>query len=521
MSPQPKATKKAKPSFLTAFENSSAPVEAGSSRKRRGSTPPEVAVKARVWEPLPYQLKAAKFLVDRAAGALFMSPGLRKTSCTLAALTKLREKGMFHHALILAPLRVARSVWPAEIAKWKEFSHLKIVVLHGPKKDALLLKEADIYVMNYEGLGWLLGATQKRDWTGKMKTIHTHENFDKISPEILILDESSKVKRTTTARFTALKTVLQKFQRRWLLTGSPASNGMLDLFGQVYAMDLGKALGQFITRYKLDYFIPLDRNGWKWQIKPGAEESIYEKLRPYVLRLAAEDYLQLPELLENNIVVDLPPKARKIYEDLEDEFLSLLDDGTTVLAPSAAAVRIKISQIANGGLYDGREERSWTHLHDEKTDALVDLVDELQGSPLLVAYAFKHDLERILKALGKDTPYLGAGVSAKREAEIIRDWNAGKIPVLLGHPASMGHGLNLQDAGNTVCWYGLTYDLELYEQFNRRVLRSGNTHKHVTVHHIVARDTVDEVILRALRRKEKSQGALLDALKDYKKEKKR
>jgi SNF2 family DNA or RNA helicase len=478
----------------------------------------EFVVKAESWKPHAYQRRAAKFLVDRAAAALFLDPGLGKTSSTLAALSVLREKGMFRHALILAPLRVARNVWPAEVKKWKEFNHLKVVVLHGPHKDELLEEEADIYVMNYEGLDWLLGATQKRDWTGKMKTVYTHENFNKIAPEILVCDESSRLKHSSNARGKAIATAVPKFQRRWLLTGSPAPNGMLDLFGQAKVMDQGKALGQYITRYKMDYFLPLDRNGWKWVIKPGAEETIYEKLRPYVLRLAAEDYLELPELIENNIMVDLPPKARKVYDDLEDEFLSLLDNGTTVLAPSAAAVRIKCQQCCGGALFDGREERSWTQIHEEKTAALVELVEDLQGSPLLVAYAFTHELTRILKALGEDTPHLGSGVSPAREAEIIRDWNLGKIPVLLGHPASMGHGLNLQGAGNHVCWYGLTYDFELYDQFNRRVLRQGNTHKHVTVHHIVARNTVDEVILRALRRKEKSQGALLDALKEYKKE---
>lgn len=487
-------------------------------RKKKGQEL-EHAVKAESWRPHPYQRKAAKFLVDRAAAGLFLDPGLGKTSSTLAALSVLKEKGMFRKALILAPLRVARNVWPMEVKKWKEFSHLKVVVLHGPDKDALLEEEADIYVMNFEGLDWLLGATQKRNFLGKLKTIYTHENLKKIDPEILVIDESSRTKNVNTARFKALKTALPKFQRRWILTGTPAPNGMLDLFGQVYAMDLGKSLGQFVTRYKMDYFVNLDRQGWKWAIKPGAEEEIYKKLRPYVLRLAAEDYLDLPQLLENNILVDLPTKARRVYDELEEEFLANLDDGTTVLAPSAAAVRIKAQQCCGGAIFDGREERTWTKLHDEKTDALVDLVGELQGSPLLVAYAFTHERTRILEALGKDTPFLGPGVSPARESEIIRDWNAGKIPVLLGHPASMGHGLNLQGAGNHVCWYGLTYDFELYDQFNRRVLRQGNTHKHVTVHHIVARSTVDEVILRALRRKEKSQGALLDALKDYKREK--
>ena len=489
-------------------------------RRIRKTKEPLVTPTAAIsWKPHAYQLRALKFLVSRACAGLFLDPGLGKTSITLGALSVLKEKGLFNRALVLAPLRVCHAVWPEEVKKWKEFNNLKVVVLHGPRKDELLEEDADIYVMNYEGLDWLTGATIKRGWTGKESTVYTLENFDKIRPDVLVVDESSKTKRVTTARFKALKTILPKFSRRYILTGTPAPNGLLDLFGQTYVLDEGRSLGSFITRYKMEYFLPLDRNGWQWAIKPGAEERIYEKLRPLVMRLAAEDYLELPELIENIIRVDLPPKARKVYDDLETEALAELEDGTKVMAMSAGAATIKLRQCSGGGLYDGKDEGSWTHLHDAKTEALVDLVDELQGSPLLVAYEFKHDLARIQKALGKDIPFIGGGTKPAEMNEIIRKWNAGQIPVLLGHPASMGHGLNLQGAGQHVCWYGLTYDFELYDQFIRRVLRQGNTHKSVTVHHIVARGTVDEAILRALRRKEKNQGALLAALKEYRREK--
>lgn len=479
---------------------------------------------SRPWEPLPYQLKCAKFLVERAEAGLFLDPGLRKTSCTLAAIKVLLKKKMARRVLVLAPLRVAHSVWPAEIKKWKDFEHLRVVVLHGPDKDKLVQQDADVYVMNYEGIDWLLGAHKAVAPNGKVSTKYDLKNFKTLNADILVCDESSKLKKTDTVRFKALRPILGKFNRRWILTGTPAPNGLLDLFGQAYVMDQGKSLGQFITHYKSRYFMPADRMGYKWVPMPGSEEKIYAALGTYVLRLDAKDYLELPEMVENDIIVELPPKARKFYDDLETEFLATLDSGETITAPSTGAAIIKLRQTANGACYNTpvvddsgipTNTREWSVLHNAKLEALVDLVDELQGSPLLVAYGFKHDLYRIREVLGKDVPHLGSGVSGKETNEILQRWNAGEIPVLLGHPASMGHGLNMQDAGNHVAWFAPNYDLELYDQFNKRVLRSGNTNSHVYVHRFIAKGTVDELIVAALRRKAKGQGALLDALKEY------
>ena len=478
------------------------------------------------WTPLKYQLSAAKFLIERAEAGLLMDPGLRKTSCTLAALKVLFKRKMCRRVLVLAPLRVCYGVWPEEVKKWKDFEHFRVVVLHGPDKDKKLQEDADIYVMNYEGLDWLLGAEKVVGKTGKVSTGYSLKNFKTLSPEILVCDESTKLKKSDTARFKSMKQILGKFHRRWILTGTPAPNGLLDLFGQAYVMDQGKSLGPYITHYKSKYFMPVDRMGYTWVPQPGAQEKIYEALAPYVLRLDARDYLELPELIENDIVVDLPPKVRKIYDDLELDFLALLDSGEVVTSPSTATAIISLRQIANGALYrkaaisddaDGFSAgpREWTELHSAKIEALQELIESLQGSPLLVAYAFKHDLARLRAALGKDVPYIGSGVTGPQTADIVRRWNAGEIPVLLGHPASMGHGLNMQDAGNQVAWFAPNYDLELYDQFNKRVLRSGNTNSHVTVHRFIARHTVDEMIVAALRRKAKGQSALLDALKEY------
>ena len=345
-----------------------------------------------------------------------------------------------------------------------------------------------------------------------------------------LVHNCSKFKHTNTARFKDLKAVLPKFKRRWILTGTPAPNGLMDLFGQCYIMDMGAALGQYITHFRAKYFVPLDRMGYTWALAEGAAEEIYERLRPYVLQLSAADYLEMPELIENVVRVDLPPKARKIYDDLEEELMAEIDEGGLAVALSRASVAIKCRQVASGGLYkqfvaDDRpllKRDEWVKLHDAKTDAVVDLVEELGGKPVLIAYQFAHDRERLLEAFGRKTPYIGGGVSPKESARIVEDWNADKIPVLLGHPASMAHGLNMQDGSCAhVIWYSGTYDLEHFWQFIKRIWRQGSTEKRITVHSIVARDTYDEVILRSLTRKDKTQNALLDALKDYRAERKK
>lgn len=493
----------------------------------------EYAVKAVAWKPHDYQKKAVKWLLEHAGAGLFLDPGLGKTSITLAALSILKKKKMSGISLVIAPLRVCHSVWPAEVEKWTDFNHLRVGVLHGKNKekvleDAIENDAYDILCVNPEGLEWLFGVTKTRGRNNKVqiavdkKRLKYLFGVDGITD--LIVDESTKFKHSSSVRFKILKDVLDKFRRRWILTGTPSPNGLMDLFGQVYIVDMGASLGQYITHYRHNYFNPSGYGGYTWIPKPEADKAIYAKLKKFVLRLAAEDYLELPELVENVIRFDLPDAVRDLYDQLEDVMVAEFD-GNLVSALSTGSAITKCAQIANGGLYKQvdaivstkrkRGPGSWDRIHSCKDEIVADLVEEISGQPVLIAYEFQHDLERLLEVFGKDTPWIGGGVNAKRSKEIEQAWNRGEIPVLLGHPAAMGHGLNLQNAGNHVVWYGLTYDYELYDQFIRRILRQGSKHKRVFVHHIVARETVDELKLYALRRKKKGQNALLDALRIY------
>lgn len=480
---------------------------------------------AKPWTPHAYQKKAVKFLLEHAAGALFLDPGLGKTSITLATIKMLKQKKVLDKVLLIAPLRVCYSVWPKEVDKWSDFNGIKVVVLHGPNKDELLKVEADVYVINPEGLEWLLQVKKTKTPTGKTKVDVDLRRWKALGFDTLVVDELSKFKHTNTNRFKAIKLILNTFRRRWGLTGSPASNGLLDLFGQCFILDQGRTLGPYISHYRMKYFVP-SHDGFSWNIREGAEQEIYERLNPLALRMAADDYLDMPTLIENNIRVDLPEPVRVVYDQLEDDLIAKLND-KVVVASNAAAASMKCRQVANGGIYIDPEveslvklpksKREWVNLHTEKVDALADLIEELQGSPILVAYDFEHDLDRLRERLGQDVPYIGGGVSAKRSAELEKAWNAGHLPVLLGHPQAMAHGLNLQEVGHHVCWHSLTWDFELYDQFIRRVLRQGNKSKKVFVHHIMARGTVDEVVLAAVKSKRKGQNALFDALKKLRK----
>lgn len=472
-------------------------------------------LKRKSWTPYEYQKKSIKFLLQHPEALLLQAPGLGKTSITLAALKILKKKKILNKALVVAPLRVCYSVWPEEVKKWKDFKDLKVVVLHGPKKEALLKEEADIYVINFEGLKWLLN--KHISSAGNPLTV----KWKKLGFDTLVIDELSKFKNSRSKRFKMMKQFHGLFERRWGLTGSPASNGLMDLFGQLYIIDQGKSLGRYITQYRSKYFVP-DYTGFNWTICEGSEEEIYEKISPISLRMAAEDYLDMPDLVDNYITVDLPKNARKIYDTLEKILIAEIN-GKTVTAASAAVASSKIRQITNGGCYIDEEETSeffsssgttkeWENIHDAKIDALEELFDEMQGTPVLVAYEFKHDLDRIKKRFGKDVPYIGGGVSAKKSVELERAWNAGELPYLFGHPQSIGHGLNLQQSGNHIVWLSLTWDYELYDQFIRRVYRQGNEEAQVFNHHIIARDTIDEKIVRVLQRKERGQNSLFTAL---------
>jgi len=481
---------------------------------------------AQPWQPHAGQKKGVKFFLEHACTAMFADPGCGKTSMVYAAFKILKKKGVANKMLVVAPLRPAYLVWPAEQKKWLDFKDLRVEVLHGPKKAEALARDADVYVINYEGLDWLLGATKSKTASGKTQVTVGLKRFKALGFDTLVLDELSKVKNPQSNRHKSLKQVIGTFGRRWGLTGSPAARSLMDLFGQVYILDMGRTFGPYITHFRTKYFVPAF-NGFDWNLRKGAEKEIYERLKPLVCRLDAEDYIDMPELVSNKILFDLPPDIQEIYDRLEEDMIVRLGD-EVVVAANAASAAIKVRQVVNGGIYldpdikkllaqtqfGKKAKRDWTNLHTLKVDLLEDLVDELQGSPLLVAYDFQHDLDRLRSRFGQDVPYIGGGVSAKRAAKLERAWNKGEIPLLLGHPQSIGHGLNLQEAGNHVCWHSMTYDFELYDQFIRRVRRQGNRQQRVFVHHILARKTVDEVIYWMLQAKDRTQRGLLDAMKN-------
>lgn len=448
------------------------------------------------WEPHEYQKEAVKFLVEHGSGQLWLDPGLGKTAIVLSAFRTLRLSSMARKMLVIAPLRPTYTVWPNEVKKWEQFEGYSVGVLHGAKKEKTLAANHDIYVINFEGLGWLSSKLRGQAWPF----------------EILTVDEISFMKNTQTQRFKTLKPLLDRFDRRWGLTGSPAPNSLLDIFGPQLIIDQGATFGPYVSRFREEYFYPSGFNGYEWKLQPDGEARIQKKLNNKVLRMAALDHLDLPSLAYNDVRVELPPAARKMYDAFEKALTIELEQGT-VTAVNAAVAVMKGQQIANGGSYLDGNERVTTHVHNAKTEAVMDLVEELSGQPCIIGYHFQHDLERLRKAF-PNAPVIGSGVVGTKLDSITTNWNAGEIPVLLAHPMSAGHGLNLQDSGHAVIWYSLTWSLEIYEQFIRRLWRQGQKNN-IMVHHIIANDTVDEAIMLAVRRKDKTQQKLLTAVRDY------
>jgi SNF2 family DNA or RNA helicase len=481
---------------------------------------------AKPWTPHEGQKLGVQFLVSHQHGAVFADPGVGKTSITLSAFKVLKAKGLVKKMLIVAPLRPCYLVWPKEIVKWKEFSDLRMVVLHGSAMTDRLNEDADIFVINPEGLEKLLGTEKRVTFSGKKKVVVDPLFFQMYGFDVLCVDELSKFKHHNSNRSQALRSVLGTFSRRWGLTGTPVGNGLMDLFGQMLIIDQGASLGKYITHFQANYFVK-DWDGFTYIPRPQSEEVIYQKIAPYVVRLAAEDYIDMPEINYNDIEVDLPTPARKAYREVEKEFITEISD-KLVTAANAASAGNKCRQVCNGAAYvddrlqriiDGHTEgpikRSVVDIHGVKLDALDELVSELQGSPLLVAYEFNHDIARLLKRF-PNTPYMGKGVSMDECLSLEKRWNNGDLPLLFGQPQSIGHGLNLQEKGHHVAWFGVTFDWELYDQFNRRVWRQGNAAKKVYVHHIICRHTIeDRVVLPLLRAKAKGQASLFAALKRF------
>lgn len=451
-----------------------------------------------LWNPHDYQKRAVKFMVENGSGQLWLDPGLGKTSITLQAIKILKEANACRKALVVSPLRPAHAVWPVEMSKWDNFSDLTVSVLHGSNKAKFLDDKSIIHVINFEGLQWLARMLAQRK--------------EPFPYDILIVDEISYLRNTRTERFKSLAPMLDKFKRRFGLTGSPAPNSLMDVFGPQLVIDRGATFGRYITHFRTAYFYQTGYGGYTWALQAGAADKIYDLMAEKVLRMKAEDYLDMPELLLNRVYVELPKAAKLMYKELEDKLLVEVD--TEQVTASTAAVAVgKCQQMANGAIYADGAEREVKPVHDEKLNAAEELVEGLNGQPCIIGYHFRHDLTRLQK-LFPDAPVLGSGVTGQAMNNIIDRWNAGEVPVLLAHPQSAGHGLNLQGAGHAVIWFSNTWSLEIYEQFIRRLWRQGQRNN-IVVHQIIAKDTIDEAIVAAISGKDKTQQALLDAIRDY------
>lgn len=434
-----------------------------------------------------YQERAVSFIRDRRRCGLFLDMGLGKTSSTLTAISDLRDEFSIHKVLIIAPLRVANSVWAQEARKWSHLKHLKVSVCTGSHKARLgaLQADADVYVINRENVQWLVekGPTK---WA-----------FD-----MVVVDESSSFKNASSKRFRALRHILPKTEYMVLLTGTPSPNGLLDIWAQMYLIDFGKALGRTVNTFKQRFFEP-DYMGYKFTPREGAANTIHNLIAPSVIHMSAEDYLELPARIDLIERVEMPTKAVEAYRDFERTMLAELEDGAEVEAATAAVLANKLMQFANGGLYTG--DGNWSSVHTTKLDTLAEIVEDNQNENLLVAYNYRFDLER-LKAAFPDAVVLD------KNQETIDRWNRGEIKMLLAHPASAGHGLNLQGGGATIVWFGLTWSLELYQQFNARLHRQGQE-RPVKILHVVSKNTIDERVLSVLSMKNATQKELLAALK--------
>lgn len=436
--------------------------------------------------PHPYQANAIDHILANLFCALWMECGLGKTGTTAAAIEALIDSSDVRKVLVVAPKRVAIMTWPAEIAKWGFRLTLSLVVGTPTQRQRALKAPADIYVTNYEQLPWLAKAVGKR-WP-----------FD-----MVVLDEATKVKNRSTARWRALASIRGQTARVVELTGTPAPNGLLDLWAPVALLDRGQRLGRTLTAYRERWF-DSDYMGFTWTPKPGADAEIHAALSDICLTLRTQDYLRLPEYFPVTVPVDLPDASRALYRELEGAMYSALA-GVDITATNAAAVSAKCRQVCAGAVYYDEGGGAWAHLHDAKIDALRDLIEDAQGAPVLVAYAFRSDLERLRAAFP-------AAEVLSDDPVVVERWNRGEIPILLAYPGSAGYGLNLQDGGNRIVWFGLDWNLEHYQQFNARLHRQGQT-RPVFVYHLVTRDSVEEVVLDRLENKRSVQEVLMDAMK--------
>ena len=434
-----------------------------------------------------YQKYSVQFIKDHPVAALLLDCGLGKTVITLTAINDLiYDEFSVKKILVVCPLRVC-NVWRDEIKHWDHLRNLTCSLVNGTatERRRALQKHADIYIVNRENLVWFYE--------------HCEMSFD-----MVVLDELSSFKNHQAKRFKAMKAMRPKVKRIVGLTGTPTGNGLMDLWAEFRILDMGERLGRFISQYRNLYFKPDKRNGmvvYSYKPLPGAEEAIYHQIADITVSMKATDYLEMPELVSVVKEVSLSEKEKKRYDELKKSLVLELPGGE-VTAANAASLTLKLSQMANGAIYT--DDKDVVAIHDRKLDALEDLVESANGKPVLVAYWFKHDKDRIRKRME---------ARELKEPQDFADWNAGKIPVALIHPVSAGHGLNLQQGGSILIWFGPTWSLELYQQTNARLWRQGQADKTVIIQHIVARDTIDERILNVLEHKDGTQAALIEAVK--------
>ena len=442
------------------------------------------------YSPHNYQTYATDFIVGHPEAAVFLDMGLGKSVITLTALLDLcLDRFEIAKVLVIAPLRVARDTWTAELQKWDHLKCFTYATVIGSvsEREAALREKAHIYLINRENVSWLI-----------------EESGFPFDFDMVVIDELSSFKSYQAKRFRSLLRVRPTVKRIVGLTGTPAGNGLTDLWAEFRILDLGKRLGRFITHYRNRYFLPDKRNGmtvYSYKPLPGAEDAIYRQISDITVSMKAVDHLDMPECIFNDVTVSLSEEERQKYDTLRNDLILSLGENE-IDASNAASLSNKLSQMANGAVYG--EDKTVHRIHDRKLDALEDLIEAANGKPVLVAYWYRHDLERIRARFC---------VREIRTSADISDWNAGRIPVAVIHPASAGHGLNLQAGGSTLIWFGLTWSLELYLQTNARLWRQGQTAKTVIIHRIVAEGTVDELMLKALDRKERSQNSLIDAVR--------
>ena len=441
------------------------------------------------YNPHEYQNYATDFILSHPISAVFLEMGLGKSVITLSAIFDLcLDSFLVCKVLVIAPLRVARDTWPSEIKKWEHLKGLSYSVAVGTEKERIdaLMTRSTIYIINLENVDWLVNKSG------------IPFDFD-----MVVIDELSSFKSYGAKRFKSLLKVRPSVNRIVGLTGTPSSNGLMDLWAEFRILDLGQRLGRYITHYRNTYFTPDKRNAqviFSYKPLPGAEDKIYSQISDITISMKSIDYLKMPECIVNEVSVSLNEKEWNIYSKFKDDMVTKLGD-EEIDAVNAAVLSGKLLQMANGAVYDSENK---THIiHDKKLDALEDLIEGANGKPVLVAYWFKHDLERIRNR------FLVRQIKASKDIE---DWNDGNIPIAVIHPASAGHGLNLQSGGSTLIWFGLTWSLELYQQTNARLYRQGQNET-VIIHHIITKGTIDEDVMTALTRKEETQASLIDAVK--------